>query len=113
MQILAGQIAGLLEQLAQAVSVVDLNECPSIIGSLEQLKAMAWSRLTSAQAVSSAPAQVSHERYLSVEEVAERFHVTAKWLYKHKKNLPHSQPTRKTLRFPEGAIHKWFASRAR
>jgi predicted DNA-binding transcriptional regulator AlpA len=51
------------------------------------------------------------DRYLNVTEVAERFHVTAKWLYRHKKKLPHSQPSRKVLLFPEGPIQEWFAGR--
>lgn len=113
MQILAGQIATIIEQLSKAIAEMDLKECPSIIGSLEQLKALAWFRMTAAQAASISPAQVPVEHWLSVKEVAERFHVTDKWLYKHKKNLPHSQPTRKTLRFPEGPIQRWFSSRKR
>lgn len=51
------------------------------------------------------------ERYLSVEEVCERFSVTPRWLYRHKKHLPHSQPTRKTLLFPEHKLTQWFAGR--
>lgn len=113
MQILAGQIAALIQQLSQAIPQVERKECPAIIGNLEQLKALAWSRMTAAQTASGTPAQVPGERWLSAKEVAERFHVTDKWLYKHKKNMPHSQPTRKTLRFPEGPIQRWFASRKR
>lgn len=47
-------------------------------------------------------------RYLTVQEVVARFHVTPRWLYKHKKQLPHSQPSRKTLLFPEQGIQRWF-----
>lgn len=104
---------GKLQELALQISTVEPNECPSIIGRLEQLKALAWSRMTATQTASSTPVQVPGERWLSAKEVAERFHVTDKWLYKHKKNMPHSQPTRKTLRFPEGPIQRWFASRKR
>lgn len=113
MQILAGQIAALLQQLSQAIPEVEIKECPAIIGSLEQLKALAWSRMTATQTASNMPVQVSSDRFLSVKEVAEKFQVTVKWLYKHKKNMPHSQPTRKTLRFPGGPIQRWFASRKR
>lgn len=113
MSVIEGQIKALLEELSQAISALDVKDCPSIIGGLEHLKALAWSRLTAAQAASNVPAQAPVEHWLSVKEVAERFHVTDKWLYKHKKNLPHSQPTRKTLRFPEGPIQRWFASRKR
>lgn len=84
-----------------------------MIGCLEQLKALTWSRMTASQATATAAIEAPSERWLSVREVAERFHVTEKWLYKHKKNMPHTQPTRKTLRFPEGPIQRWFASRKR
>jgi excisionase family DNA binding protein len=51
------------------------------------------------------------ERWLTVEEVADRFGVTKTWLYRHKRKLPHSQPSRKTLLFPEKALTRWFANR--
>jgi predicted DNA-binding transcriptional regulator AlpA len=111
MSIFEAQIKTLLDQLSEAISVLDVKDCPAIIGYLEQLKALAWSRINAIQALSPAPTQPLHERYLSVKEVAERFHVSDKWLYRHKKNMPHSQPTKKTLRFPEGPIQRWFASR--
>lgn len=106
-----GQIAGLFEQLAQAIHGLDLRDCPFFIGSLEQLKAMALGRMTVAPGASDLPATHFHERYLTVSEVAERYHVTPKWLYKHKKHLPHSQPSRKVLLFPEAGIANFFASR--
>lgn len=113
MSVIEGQIKALLEQLSQAISGLDVKDCPPIIGGLEQLKALAWSKMTAVQVAGNAPAQVLNERFLSAKEVAEKFQVTVKWLYKHKKNMPHSQPTRKTLRFPEGPIQRWFASRKR
>ena len=53
----------------------------------------------------------SPERWLSVEEVVSQFGVTERWLYRHKRQLPHSQPSRKVLIFPEEKLRKWFASR--
>ena len=51
------------------------------------------------------------ERFLTVEQVVEQYGVTEPWLYRHKKQLPHSQPSRKVLLFPEEKLRKWFASR--
>src|SRR5205807_6772073 len=48
--------------------------------------------------------------YLSAEEVAERFHVTKVWLYRHKGKLPHSQPSRK-VRSEERRVGKECRSR--
>ena len=56
-----------------------------------------------------AATEFENERYLTVQEVVARYPVTAKWLYRHKKQLPHSQPTRKTLLFPEVRFNKWWA----
>lgn len=50
------------------------------------------------------------ERWLTVEEAADLFKVTPRWLKKNKKNLPHSQPSRKTLLFDEVRLRKWFAA---
>jgi hypothetical protein len=51
------------------------------------------------------------ERYLSVEEVVFQYGVTSSWLYRHKRQLPHSQPSRKVLLFPEEKLQRWFAAR--
>src|SRR5688572_23715423 len=51
------------------------------------------------------------DRWLTVEETAKLFPVSEQWLYRHKKQLPHSQPSRKVLLFPEEKLRKWFASR--
>jgi hypothetical protein len=51
------------------------------------------------------------ERWLTVEEASQRFGITKLWLYRHKAKLPHSQPSRKTLLFPEQALLRWFTNR--
>jgi len=51
------------------------------------------------------------ERWLSVHEAAHQFHVTPRWLYRHKSQLPHSQPSRKVLLFPASKLERWFAAR--
>ena len=51
------------------------------------------------------------ERFLTVEEAAAQFGVSAQWLYRHKKQMPHSQPSRKVLVFPEDKLRRWFTAR--
>lgn len=53
----------------------------------------------------------SSERFLTVDQVVTQYGVTEQWLYRHKRQLPHSQPSRKVLLFPEEKLRKWFASR--
>jgi len=56
-------------------------------------------------------APATPERYLSVAEVVAQYGVTPDWLYRHKAQMPHSQPSRKVLLFPEEKLRRWFASR--
>jgi hypothetical protein len=50
------------------------------------------------------------ERWLTVDQASEMFGVTPQWLKKNKKRLPHSQPSRKKLVFPEEKLRRWFAA---
>jgi hypothetical protein len=51
------------------------------------------------------------DRWLTVQETTTLFRVSEQWLYRHKKKLPHSQPSRKVLLFPEQKLRRWFTSR--
>jgi predicted DNA-binding transcriptional regulator AlpA len=104
----AAALAGLERELADATP----EQLTRLIGQLEYLKAKALARLMKPAGVPErGPSPPENGHYLTVKEVAATFHVTPKWLYRHKEKLPHSQPTRKVLLFPEAAIRKWFASR--
>ena len=98
----------LLATLEQALQTAALSDCPSIIGQLEALKATLWARLVHPNGMTSQPVPTE---YLTVEQVCKEFHVTPEWLYRHKRKLPHSQPTRKQLIFPATALRRWFAAR--
>ena len=52
-------------------------------------------------------------RWLNVEQVAAQFGVTAQWLYRHKHQLPYSQPSRKVLLFDEQKLAKCLAAHKR
>ncbi len=105
-----------IEEIAASINEASAADCPQVIGELERLKVMTQLRMLNGSG-SLLPKQhaslADSGEYLSVEEVAKRFHVTPKWLYRHKRQMPHSQPSRKLLLFPEHAITNWFASRKR
>ena len=110
-ELLADDISGLMAELERQIGTIGLGQCLAILGPLEQLKALVYSRImVSATGKMKPQAEPIRDRYLTVLEVCERFHVTRKWVYQNKKRFPHSQPTRKTLRFPEGEIERYFAS---
>ena len=111
-ELLADNVSELVAELERQIGTVNRDQCLAILGPLEQLKALVYSRLMVATAGTvQTQREPFHEHYLTVLEVCERFHVTPKWVYQNKKHLPHSQPTRKTLRFPERAIERHFASK--
>ena len=98
--------------LAEALLKTPPESMPAVIGWLGRLTAMAQLRLVSGGQIHTQPStSVEGGKYLTVDEAAERFHVSARWLYRHKRQLPHSQPTRKTLIFPEKGIERYFAAR--
>ncbi len=104
--------SNLVEALEARILTASPSECPALVGTMERLKALAWGRMTtSPTAPATTNATGDPSRYLTVEEVSARFGVSDRWLYRHKKQMPHSQPSRKLLLFPEKAIEKWFASR--
>jgi len=111
-EVLTGKVSELVAELERQIVTIDLGQCLDVVGPLAHLKALTDSRI---MVLSTARAQKQtepfREHYLTVLEVCERFHVTPKWIYQNKKHLPHSQPTRKTLRFPERAIERHFASK--
>lgn len=99
----------ILADLEQAITEAPVADIPSLLGVLATLQAKAQIKLLRRESVS--PPLPETDRYLSVQEVAERFHVTPRWIYRHKKQMPHSQPSRKVLLFPEASLQRWFARR--
>ena len=110
--ILSERLTTIISELEQEISQVQQANCPALMGELERLRVVAWAKVICpltpqpGQQGASAP-----DRFLTVSEVENRFSVTKKWLYRNKKRMPHSQPSRKKLLFPEHALTKWFASR--
>ncbi len=102
----------LLQSLEDHLAQLPVEDLPALLGDLERLKAQAWAKLACNHTKASHPSTpLENGHYLTVSEVVQRFNVTARWLYRHKKRLPHSQPSRKVLLFPEAAIRRWFEKR--
>jgi hypothetical protein len=99
----------ILAGLEQVLEDLPSPYYPRLIGELERLKVMVQVKLIKCINTMSQP--IPPTVYLTVDEVVEKFHVSRQWLYRHKKQMPHSQPSRKVLLFPEQAVTKWFASR--
>ncbi|OAI49306.1 hypothetical protein AYO43_03130 [Nitrospira sp. SCGC AG-212-E16] len=106
------KLATIITELEREVAQVERATYPALLGELERLKAVAWAKVISPPALQACHQVASTpDRYLTVPEVVARFSVTSTWLYRHKRQMPHSQPSRKVLLFPEQAITKWFACR--
>ncbi len=90
---------------------IQTSELPMLLGELERIKGTILVRIVSPHPQRLAENLVGPGKFLTVSEVVERFHVTPKWLYRHKKQLPHSQPSRKVLLFPEQPLLQWFQKR--
>jgi len=109
---LSERLTAIISEFEREIAQVEQATCPALVGELERLKAVAWAKAIWLPA--SQPGQQGAsptERYLTVPEVVDRFSVTPKWLYRHKRQMPHSQPSRKVLLFPEQATTKWCAGR--
>ena len=103
----------LISTLEQALTEASLADYPELIGIGERFTAQVRIKIMSGMASVQVPhtSRSENGQYLTVPEVCKVFHVTSKWLYRHKKQLPHSQPSRKLLLFPEGKLRKWFSTR--
>jgi hypothetical protein len=99
-----------LDEFQRNLQSVPIEKLPIFLAALAGMMAEVQMRMMMGQGSVKTPLPDAG-RYLSVEEVAERFHVSKVWLYRHKRKLPHSQPSRKVLLFPERAISQWFANR--
>jgi hypothetical protein len=97
----------IFDHLSQMIDSAASQEFPRILGRLEELKIRATLRLTAVDTPASFASP--KEKYLTAKEVAARFPVTPKWLYKHKNYFTHIRPSRKLLLFPEERFAKEFA----
>ncbi len=103
-----------MSELEKIVINVPTDNIPMLIGELERLKAMVWARMMLSQNRDgqASPSSGHQGRWLTPAQAAKIFAVSERWFYRHKKRLPHSQPSRKVLLFPEESLRRWFEKRA-
>ncbi|WP_447983230.1 helix-turn-helix domain-containing protein [Nitrospira sp. Nam74] len=104
-------LQSLLDELPKAIAETPTDSLAAVMAYLAACQSAVAARLVNGHHVNGREEHTipeEKERYLTVPEVCEQFHVTEQWLYRHKKHLPHSQPTRKTLLFPEARLRRWF-----
>ena len=98
------------------LSSVPLDELPSVIGRLEELRALVWAELItrSASATGSsppAPTMPLEDRLLPVREAAELLGVDSRWMYRHADRLPFARKIgANTLRFSSAGLLRWAES---
>lgn len=101
--------------LAQHSLVAELNpeQLASLIGQLEQLKAIAWARLVSIPTTTKgAKPEPIADRLLTIAEAATLLRKTPEYIYRNKARLPFVK--RIALRSyicSEAEIHRWLAHR--
>jgi predicted DNA-binding transcriptional regulator AlpA len=98
-----------LAQDPSRVADVSPENVPALLGALEALRAMLWARL---QAPPATPAQASNgsepDRWLKVDEAAERLGVSRRWVYAHADTLPFAKRlTAGSLRFSSRGLERW------
>jgi excisionase family DNA binding protein len=74
------------------------DELPQFLGELEQIRAIAWCRLTTPSTVTRQP-----DELLSIEAAAERLGVSKDYLYRHN-GLPFSRRMGRKLLFSSAGI---------
>lgn len=91
--------------LAKAVEGATPDECPQLMGQLEQFKASLWLKMTigTGKAVQSPP-----DRLLTAEEVAERLHVTPAFIYKKAREYPFTIQQGRYVRFSQNGLTRYL-----
>ncbi len=101
-----------LERLVQRAGLADI---PALLGDLERIRVMAWTRLYAPHVATRAPtrARSGKDRLLTAKEAAEMLGVTIRWVYDHANELPGTQRlTPRCLRFSENALKRWLERRS-
>lgn len=94
--------------LLEAVEQATPDQCPMLMGRLEQLKTSLWLKLstgTASQHVSQA------DRLLTAEELADRLHVTKGFVYRNAGSYPFTIRQGRYLRFSHAGLERYLKQR--
>jgi predicted DNA-binding transcriptional regulator AlpA len=92
-----------LENAMTAARSVPAEELPRLLGELETVRAVAWSRLTLP-----APAQQPRDELLDVDEAAARLGMSASYLYRNHRRFSFSRRVGRSLRFSSEGIDSYI-----
>ena len=103
----------IFEDLERLVQRADLGEIPALLGALEQVRAVAWARISAPQVATRAPTRPrsGKDRLLSAKEAAQVLGVSPRWIYDHADDLGGQRLTPRCLRFSESALRRWLEAR--
>ena len=95
------------------VGDVPSDEIPELLGAIETVKALLWSRVnTPSLPTTPAKGPQAPDRLLDAKEAAERLGVKPKWVYSHADRLPFTKRLGdRTLRFSEQGLTRWMETR--
>ncbi|MGA7872947.1 MAG: hypothetical protein WCA22_18815 [Candidatus Binatus sp.] len=109
---LNGNGTELASYLPPPALIAELNpqELASLIGQLEQLKALCWARLvtTPVTTTKAKPDSAQPDRTLNAEEIAAELGQTRRWVFRHAKKLSFIRRTsRKSLTASATEVRRW------
>ncbi len=101
----------LLGDYKQKISQVAVGEIPTLIGNLEELKAVAWVRLVETTNGGNVGQGAASDQLLKAKEAARRLNVSEDYLYRNSRSLPFTVRIGKRLRFSAQGIQNYIKLR--
>ncbi len=104
----------IIVELERAAAEVSPLEAPVLLGELERVRAMIWTRM-----MNPSPNHEGHQviecepdRLLTPQQAASLLGVGIRWLYRNSRRLPFTRRlSRKSLRFSEKGLRRWLAAK--
>jgi len=91
--------------LAQAVERATPDQCPVLMGQLEQLKASLWLKMTIGPGKG---VQAQPDRLLTAKEVANRLNVTEGFVYRNGRSYPFMVRQGRYVRFSNNGLEQYI-----
>ncbi len=100
-----------LRNLEAAISSVPMAEIPALLGSLERVKAIGWSRMVIRPQLEPQPETTSKSTLLTAQQVAERLNVPKSFVYEAARQgkLKPVKLGEKYVRFTQGTVDDYLA----
>ena len=96
-----------LKLVLQVARTIPVESLPRLLGDLEEVKAVAFSRLTASALAPAAP-----EEWLTAAEASARLHCSRVYLYKNSHTLPFARHLGKKLLFSARGIEEYLEQKS-